>query len=344
MARFGDPGIDDDEDDEDIEAGVEIEAPEVDPEGALGTDKEEGFPELEAVAAEPEAEAVEATPPPAETPPTQPPAPKPKNKTSLKKRVEELTFHRREAERQAQQYASYAAHLEQKLQEAQSGAQFAVKAAYENDLRAIDAEIDRAERDLITAKENGDLQNEVKANRALAQLAAKRERTEATMGHRFAEMPAQPPQPQQYRQQPAYQQPQVQPASKAVEFAKKNAWFNTDPDANQVARQLSVTLERAGISPESDTHYTLIEQAVKERFPWHFEEDEEVSAPTPPPTPRASPVAGVGVSAPPATGKIRLDQDPQFMAAARIAKQMDPTLDLKNPEHLKSLYVSFKKG
>jgi hypothetical protein len=79
---------------------------------------------------------------------------------------------------------------------------------------------------------------------------------------------------QQQAPQPTYQQPAAQPPKvdqKALEWGKRNEWFEKDPEMTGYAYGLHQKLVNQGIDPRSDQYYDEIDKAVRRVFPDKFD-------------------------------------------------------------------------
>jgi len=74
--------------------------------------------------------------------------------------------------------------------------------------------------------------------------------------------------------------PQVDP--RALDWKKRNPWFQTDDEMTSFALGLHNKLVKQGVSPQSDTYYEAIDTRMRQVFPDQFEDTTEVEvAPEP---------------------------------------------------------------
>jgi len=75
--------------------------------------------------------------------------------------------------------------------------------------------------------------------------------------------------------QPTYQQPAVKPRKpdqRAIEWGKRNEWFERDPEMTGYAYGLHQKLISEGIDPRTDQYYAEIDKAVRRVFPHKFDD------------------------------------------------------------------------
>lgn len=175
----------------------------------------------------------------AETPAAKPPRPRPQQ------RIQNLTHERDEARNYAEQMRRELEAARQQAAQERSGREQAERAGMENYGARVKSEITAAERELIAAKESGDVTAEVAAQKKIAKAAA----AEADYD---AWATTQPKPGEQRQQQPAQQQPQQQqprpqaqetiPDEATLQFLDENRWF----DAFERTQDGRIATDRAG--------------------------------------------------------------------------------------------------
>jgi hypothetical protein len=125
----------------------------------------------------------------------------------------------------------------------------------------VKSELEQAQVKLKASYEAGDSDGVVDANTKLARLAA-----EAARLADYRPRPTQQPAQQAAPQRPATQQPPP-PSQRAQEWAGKNAWFGKDEEMTALAFGVHERVIREGVAPDSETYYTQIDTAIKQRFP-----------------------------------------------------------------------------
>ena len=137
----------------------------------------------------------------------------------------------------------------------------------------VAAELEKAKSEAKAAYEIGDADAMIAANERLAKLAYEEERYKNY----------QPQQRQQPAPQPQYQQQTPQPprpSERALEWAKRNDWFEKDSEMTGYAYGLHQKLVQNGVAPDSEEYYSEIDTAVRRVFPDKFDDGSiEVSAP-----------------------------------------------------------------
>jgi len=198
----------------------------------------------------------------------------------VQKRIKQLKFEYHE-ERRAKEEASrlqeealrYAQQVKQEneklLKQLDEGRNVLVDQAKSR----VAAELEKAKSEAKAAYEIGDADAMIAANERLAKLAYEEERYKNY----------QPQQRQQQAPQPQYQQQTPKPprpSERALEWAKRNDWFEKDSEMTGYAYGLHQKLVQNGVAPDSEQYYNEIDAAVRRVFPEKFDDGSiEVSAP-----------------------------------------------------------------
>ena len=137
----------------------------------------------------------------------------------------------------------------------------------------VSAELDKAKSAFKSAYESGDPDALLEAQEKLNALQGEKIRYE---NYR--------PQPvQQKAPEPQYQAPAVQPRKPdklAMDWAKRNDWFEKDPEMTGYAYGLHEKLVKSGVDPRTEEYYNELDTAVRRVFPDKFgDEIIEESAP-----------------------------------------------------------------
>ncbi len=141
-----------------------------------------------------------------------------------------------------------------------------------------DAEFERTKRLAREAYEAGDTDQAISHQADLARFAVERDRLAAYVPREL------PPEPTQHFAPPPEPQQRQQIDPKAVDWAKKNAWFGDNEEMTGAAYGVHERLVKEGIDPRTDEYYQRLDSVMRRRFPEAFGE-EEVAVPR-----RASPV------------------------------------------------------
>ena len=203
---------------------------------------------------------------------------KPKQETELdeysegvKKRIAKLTKRMRESERQRDEATKYAQSvlrdkksLESRLTKLDTG--------YVSEMeKRLTSSLDAAKAKLTTAREAGNITEEVDAQREIAKLGYE----EARLAEMKLNQEAKSKEKSEFiKQQPNIQQGTPQqpvPDAKATEWASKNAWFGKDNAMTYTAFDMHKTLvEEEGYDPQSDEYYVELDKRIKLEFPHKF--------------------------------------------------------------------------
>ena len=198
----------------------------------------------------------------------------------VQKRIKQLKFEYHE-ERRAKEEAArlqdealrYAQQIKQEndrlLKQLQDGESVLVDQAKGR----VTAELDKAKAAYKAAYETGDPDALLEAQEKLNLLQNEKVRYESYK----------PQQRQQSAPQPQYAQqtPQApRPSERALEWAKRNDWFEKDSEMTGYAYGLHQKLVTNGVAPDSEQYYNEIDAAVRRVFPEKFDDGSiEVSAP-----------------------------------------------------------------
>ena len=198
--------------------------------------------------------------------------------TGVKKRIDKLTFKLREAERERQAALDYATNVQKELSDSKRK-YIDVDKGYmsESEIRNKMAS-DLARQNLIQAREAGDFNKEEEARQSLTKLDLESERIRVTKTKKereydetSRELDAQQAQYQAAMQQ---QQQQPRPSQKAISWAERNSWFNSDPDKTDLAKRVHRGLVAEGFDTESDEYYDELTKRVSDKFPSAIAEDQ----------------------------------------------------------------------
>jgi len=225
---------------------------------------------VETVATEPQAETVETKQEATEE------APKEAKKEELEeysqgvqRRIAKLTKKWREAERQREEALAFA-RTQKEQREAIEKKYSSVEEAGVKDREAmIQAGLSAAQAKLAAARESGDLQAEVDANKEIAALGYQEARL-AEVKNAFEERAKRPKQEEPIPNIQAQQQ-QIQPDPKAEAWGANNPWFGQDTAMTYTAFDLHRKLvENEGYDPSSDEYYSELDKRIRVEFPHKF--------------------------------------------------------------------------
>ena len=218
----------------------------------------------------------------------------------VRKRIEDMTYKLREAERREKAAIEYAQGLQKENKTLQERSQ-TIDDSY---IKEYDARVTSEESTLKTklaeAISAGDVDAQVNINKDLARLAVEAERLNKAKVDREQKVKEQEAKPEQAQQAPK----QVHP--KALAWAQKNTWFGSDEPMTLTAFSIHNELVRANGEQYAltDEYYTTIDAKMREAFPHKFDEqDVDTTETTQEKTVVNTPVAGATRSNPGKSGK-----------------------------------------
>jgi len=196
----------------------------------------------------------------------------------VKKRIAKLTKKWREAERQREAALEFAKGgqteletLKQKLAKLEPGYVNAMEGKLKTGLEAAKAK-------LLTAREAGDINAEVEAQKEIARIGVEESKVN-TLKSRYQQQAKETVAPKSLDQ--AIQAPAADP--KAEEWAEKNPWFGQDSAMTYTAFDLHKKLtQEEGFDPNTDEYYAEVDRRMRLDFPHKFVKNEakETTKPT----------------------------------------------------------------
>ena len=206
---------------------------------------------------------------------------------SVQKRIAKLTRKMREAERQKEEAIQYAQTLQSQANR-MKGQYDKLGTNYAKELeQKVTAGMAAAKAELRSATEAQDVDRQVEAQKAIAQMAMEETRLGQLKNYQEQKLEkAQTPQ-EQYVQQPGNAVPTTQELyqaaqeidPKAQDWSAKNTWFGTDNamtyTAFDIHRQL---VEDEGYDPQSDDYYSEVDRRIRLEFPHKFANNKESTA------------------------------------------------------------------
>ena len=196
----------------------------------------------------------------------------------VKKRIAKLTKKWREAERQREAALEFAKGgqteletLKQKLAKLEPGYVNAMEGKLKTGLEAAKAK-------LLTAREAGDINAEVEAQKEIARIGIEESKV-STLKSRYQQQAKETVAPRSLDQ--AIQAPTADP--KAEEWAERNTWFGQDSAMTYTAFDLHKKLtQEEGFDPNTDEYYAEVDRRMRLDFPHKFVKNEakETTKPT----------------------------------------------------------------
>jgi len=189
----------------------------------------------------------------------------------VKKRIDKLTFEKREAERLARGAVEHAKGVQRKLSEYEKNNKSLEEGHLKEFNARIQAEQGSVKEDLKKAMENQDYDKIMEAQSRMTDLAVQKERSRLISEQRTQEEAYRKELAEAQAHQPPLNdnigQSLPTPSAKASTWAQKNEWFGTDNAMTRFAYGLHDDLVQQGIDPESDAYYNEINKQMTEYFP-----------------------------------------------------------------------------
>ena len=188
----------------------------------------------------------------------------------VKKRIAKLTKRMRESERQRDEATRYARSviteqksLKERLAKLDTG--------YVSEMESrITSGLEAAKGRLTSARETGNIADEVEAQKEIAKLGYE----EARLAEMKINQEAKSKEKSELNQQQPIQQERPQPPkpdARATEWASKNSWFGTDNAMTYTAFDMHKKLvEEEGYDPQSEDYYGELDRRIKLEFPHKF--------------------------------------------------------------------------
>lgn len=191
-------------------------------------------------------------------------AEKPKT-PKFQKRIDDLTYSMREAERQRDEYYKVAQKaMEENKRLSEQAKKFGEIGTQEMEGR-IKSEMDSAENLYKKAYEEGDAEKIVAAQRQMidassrrSELAQLKQASDQSQVDNAFDQSVPPP-----------------PNTKAVAWAGQNPWFNKDMIMTNAAYTIHDELIRQGVKGDTDEYYEKLDTRIKEEFPHKFVSEEK---------------------------------------------------------------------
>jgi len=193
--------------------------------------------------------------------------------SNYQKRINELVFQAKEAERREKAALNYAKGLKKKYQTVETK----LSETDNNYLKEIQARVsseqDKLKTSLKEAMDSQDSEKVAEINSQMTKLAVENEKVNLTLQEREAQKKqAEENKDSSKEEQIPGEQP-VQISQKAQEWASKNEWFGSDRVMTGAAMSIHEDLMGQGIVSESDEYYNNINKRMKEYFPQKFAQD-----------------------------------------------------------------------
>lgn len=197
-----------------------------------------------------------------------------KYSVGVQKRINKLKFEAQEQERQKleahrlqEEALRYAQQIKSENEQLRKNLDAGEETLIGQAKGRIEAQLDKAKSAYKAAYESGDPDALIEAQEQLTTL-----KVEADRVNNYKPQVRTAPQ-----QQPQYAQPTPQankPDVKALEWGKKNTWFENPetPEMTGFAYGVHQKLVQSGIDPRSDSYYDEIDKAMRKAFPDKFDD------------------------------------------------------------------------
>ena len=208
----------------------------------------------------------------------------------VQKRIAKLTRKMREAERQKEEAIQYAQTLKQQADRVK-GQYDKLGTNYAKELeQKVTAGMAAAKAELRAATESQDVDRQVEAQKAIAQMAMEETRLTQLKNYQDQQLQRASQTQEQIVQQPMNAVPTTQELyqaaqeidPKAQDWSAKNTWFGTDNamtyTAFDIHRQL---VEDEGYDPQSNEYYSEVDKRIRLEFPHKFANVEQTAVEQP---------------------------------------------------------------
>ena len=197
---------------------------------------------------------------------------------SVQKRIAKLTKKMREAERQKEEAIKFAQVQKEQKEDLEKRYSTLNTSSFETKEISIKSGIEAAKAKLATAREAGDMQAEIEAQQAVAQLVYAQ--AELDNQKKIMEQQAKEPKVEEKTLEQAVAPQRADP--KAEAWAEKNSWFGQDEAMTYTAMGLHKRLtEQEGFDPRSEEYYAEIDKRIKLEFPHKFAKQESTETAKP---------------------------------------------------------------
>lgn len=184
-----------------------------------------------------------------------------KKSSKFQKRIDDLVHKQREAERQRDEYYKVAQKVMEENNSLRKKAQeFSTSSVTEMEAR-IEADMEKAKADYKKAYEEGDSDRLVEAQERMFKATSKTGELDS-MRRQAA--------PENYKELDPLAPP---PDQRAVEWASRNSWFNSDSVMTNAAYAIHDEVVKRGIEVSSDAYYEAIDRRMREEFPHKFQNE-----------------------------------------------------------------------
>ena len=232
--------------------------------------------------------------------------------TKFQKRIDDLTHRQREAERQRDEYYKVATQTmeENKLLREQTK-RFGEIGTKEMEGH-INSEMEASKEAYRRAYEEGDADKIIDAQQKMIDASSRRgelsqlkQVSDQSKDNRAYDRSIPPP-----------------PNSKAVEWAGRNSWFNSDMVMTNAAYTIHDELIKSGVNGDTEAYYEQLDARLKQEFPHKFSSDEVTEQKTESKTVTQTLVTPAGNQSPKKSRKVKLTPS-QVAVAKRLGVPLE---------------------
>ena len=194
-----------------------------------------------------------------------------KKTSDYQKRINELVFKQKEAERREQAALKYAKGLKKKFADLEKTSEETSENYLKEYDARVDSETDRQKKLLKEAIDAQDSDKIAEANAAIAKLAVEKEKVNVSISARKAKAEEAKQDKTEESNEADATPPPV--SEKATDWATRNPWFGTDEVMTGAAMSIHQQLVNQGVVSDTDEYYNNINKRMKEYFPHKFAQD-----------------------------------------------------------------------
>ena len=194
-----------------------------------------------------------------------------KKTSDYQKRINELVFKQKEAERREQAALKYAKGLKKKFSDLEKTSEETSNNYLKEYDARVDSETDKQKKMLKEAIDAQDSDRIADANAAIAKLAVEKEKVNVSLTAKKAKEEAAKQNKAEESTDPETTPPPV--SEKATDWATRNPWFGTDEVMTGAAMSIHQQLITQGVVSDTDEYYNNINKRMKEYFPQKFAQD-----------------------------------------------------------------------
>jgi len=199
--------------------------------------------------------------------------------SNYQKRINELVFQAKEAERREKAALNYAKGLKKKYDNTENKLQ-ETDNNYLKEIQArVSSEQEKLKTSLKEAMESQDAEKVAEINSQMTKLAVENEKVNLTLQDRETKKKEAEENKNTTQEEQILGEQPVQISQKAQDWAAKNEWFGADRVMTQAAMAIDEELRAQGVVSDSDEYYNNVNKRMKEYFPQRFAQDSTVKEP-----------------------------------------------------------------